>query len=120
MGGGAGDLSGLADGLVGTGESTGGPTFDVPYVPADLAGEGLQLPAAPAPQISPSFLDRASDFVGKAGAGIGKEFSDSPLKAFSSALGLGSTALGVRSQLKTPATVPRSQSQAEKSQKAAQ
>ncbi len=89
--------------------------------PPDLYASlgNLTLPNLPDIQ-APSFSDRALDFVGNIGSGLAKEFETSPLKAFSSALGLGATGLGIGNQFRTGAALNRQTRATEQAQKAAQ
>lgn len=59
------------------------------------------------------------DFAGKLGTGLGKEFTESPLKAFSQMLGLGATGLGISSGLSTQKQLAEQTRTMQKGQKAA-
>lgn len=97
-------------------------------LPTDVAGDvggALTLPEVSAYNFQPPFTSPSSssglwDFASQLGAGLGKEFTGSPLKAFSGALGLGATGFGIANQLRTAGALNRQTETIEKGQKAAQ
>lgn len=107
---------------------------DVSQVDWSAPGGALTLPESPALQFSQDSLTELGqagtvppprpgglgDFASKLGAGIGKEFTTTPLKAFSETLGLGATGFGISNQLRTAGLLNRQTQQIEKGQKAAQ
>jgi len=103
------DLLGFASGL----EEAFEGASQVPFSPTAGAGGGG----------GSGFLDFASRFgagLGKVGAGLSREFSDSPLKAFSQTLGLGATGLGISSAVGTQKQLAEQTRMMKKGQQTAQ
>ena len=73
------------------------PSFELPL--------GWDLPvsaaAGPAPSAFSDFAASVGAGLSKVGGGLAREFTETPLKAFSQALGLGATGLGISSMLGT-------------------
>ncbi len=104
------DLSGFA-GDVESGLAASSPGVETAFPQPSVSAPAIQ---------SPSFFDRASDIVGKVGGGLEKEVESSPLKAFSSALGLGGAGFNIANQMKLGSSIQHQTSNIEKQQKAAQ
>lgn len=114
MSNGWGDLLGFASNLFGGGADVlpeeGVPLAGPPGVSAPLA-----VPTAETP--TPSAF---SQFASKLGGGVAKEFTDSPLSAFSKTLGLGATALSIPNALNTQKQLAEQTQMLKKGQKSAQ
>lgn len=76
--------------------------------------------AADAAPAGGGFWGGLSDFASKMGSGLGKEFSDSPLKAFSGALGIGATGMGMANQIGAMDRMKGAEKQIAQGQQAAQ
>lgn len=108
----------FASELLGGAEGGGGeittptiPTWDIPAAGAGAGGGGSGLW---------DFAGKVGAGVGKVGEGLAKEFTDSPLKAFSQTLGLGATGLGISSALSTQKQLAEQTKMMKKGQQTAQ
>lgn len=110
----------MGDGLGGFAEDV-APSFEPGYGGSYSLGLDLQPPSGVTlPNMPESGGGSWTDMFGKIGAGLGKEFESSPLKAFSSALGLGGAGFNIFNQMKTAGAIQKQTSNIEKQQKAAQ
>ena len=106
-----GFASNLFGGDVGVGGEEGVPLAGPPGVSAPLTTGDAGAPS--------SWSSGLSDFAGKLGGGLAKEFTETPLKAFSQTLGLGATGLGISSALSTQKQLADQTRTMQKGQKAA-